>query len=142
MNTDQIKAEVFMRTLFKYLLVFLAGSIVYSCLEIAFRGFTHWTMFLAGGICFSILFPIFTKKNRPSIYNCLIGSGVITFVEFLFGCVFNLLLGWRIWDYSHFNLHLFGQICLPFTAIWFFLSLPIIWASRIIHSLLFTPKYP
>jgi len=31
------------------MLVFLTGCFVYSLLEIASRGFTHWTMTLTGG---------------------------------------------------------------------------------------------
>lgn len=29
---------------------------------------------------------------------------------------------WNVWDYSNMPFNLLGQICLPFTVIWFFLS--------------------
>ena len=31
-------------------------------------------------------------------------------------------LGLNIWDYSNMPLNLWGQICLPFSCLWFFLS--------------------
>ena len=50
--------------------------------------------------------------------KCLIGAGIITGVELVFGLVFNQALGMGVWDYSRVPLNLWGQICLPFTLIW------------------------
>ncbi len=120
-----------MRRIYEYGLALLFGGTVYSGLEILFRGFTHWTMFFAGGICFSILYHIFTGNKAISLWkSCLIGALVITGVEFAFGCVFNLALGWNVWDYSNYPLHLLGQVCLVYTLLWFLLSAPIYWIAR------------
>ena len=116
---------------FEYMFVFALGATVYSGLEILFRGFTHWTMFFAGGLSFVILYHIFTgSRSFPLWKGCLIGALVITGIEFLFGCVFNLALGWNVWDYSHYPLHFMGQVCLLYTLLWFVLSAPILWLSR------------
>ena len=119
-----------MASFLEYLQVFLFGAAVYSILEVLFRGFTHWTMFIAGGLCFSILYYAFTKFKFPLWKNCIIGAAVITIVEFVFGCVFNLALGWNVWDYSHYPLDFMGQVCLFYTLLWFLLSVPIIWLTR------------
>ena len=118
------------RTL-EYTLVFLLGATAYIGLEILFRGFTHWTMFFAGGLSFAVLYRIFTgNRSLPLWKSCLIGALVITGIEFLFGCIFNLALGWNVWDYSHYPFHLMGQVCLFYTLLWFVLSAPILWLSR------------
>ncbi len=36
----------------EYICVFLSGGIIYSFIEVAWRGYTHWSMTIAGGICF------------------------------------------------------------------------------------------
>ncbi len=120
-----------MRVFLEYSFVYIFGAVIYSCLEILFRGFTHWTMFFAGGLCYTLLYHIYTKNNHRSLWqNCLLGAIIITGVELVFGCFFNLVLGWKVWDYSHYPLHLWGQICLPYTLLWFFLSAPIQWLAK------------
>ncbi|MGI6734003.1 MAG: putative ABC transporter permease [Anaerovoracaceae bacterium] len=120
-----------MRRIFEYTIVFLLGATAYSMLEILFRGFTHWTMFIAGGLCFSVLYHVFNKNRSLSLLKCcLIGAAVITGIEFLFGLIFNLVLGWNVWDYSHYPLHFMGQICLAYTLLWFLLSAPIYWITK------------
>ena len=51
-----------------------------------------------------------------------IGSTIITVLEFITGCIVNLWLGWNVWDYSNLPLNLLGQICLPFSILWYFIS--------------------
>ena len=120
-----------MRQVFEYLTVFLLGASAYCILEILFRGFTHWTMFIAGGLCFTKLYHIFIgNRSLPLWIYCLIGALVITGIEFLCGCVFNLALGWNVWDYSRYPLHVMGQICQAYTLLWILLSAPILWIAK------------
>ena len=37
----------------------------------------------------------------------------------------NLALEWKVWDYSHTPLNLWGQICLPFSLLWFAVCIPV-----------------
>ena len=53
-----------------------------------------------------------------------IGSLIITVVEFLFGLLVNRVLHLHVWDYSALPLNIMGQICLPFSLIWFVLTIP------------------
>ena len=106
-------------------IVFLFGGVIYSLIEVAFRGFTHWSMTLTGGLCLLIMFRRFTSKpHEPLVMKCLFGAITITALEFAAGCIVNLWLGWGVWDYSGMMFNLFGQICLPFSVLWFFLSVP------------------
>ena len=40
-------------------------------------------------------------------------------------------MGWNVWDYSDMPLNLYGQICLPFTGLWFLLCIPAFGICRI-----------
>lgn len=105
--------------------VFLAGCFVYSFLEVASRGYTHWTMTLLGGVLLTILFEMFTRLKSTALWQkCLIGSLLITSAEFTVGVAVNIILDWNVWDYSDMPLNILGQICLPFSILWFFLCIP------------------
>lgn len=107
------------------LILFLFGGAIYSMIEVIFRGYTHWSMTLTGGLCLLILYRRFTARpHEPLLMKCLFGAIVITTLEFMAGCIVNLWLGWDVWDYSGLMFNLFGQICLPFSVIWFFITIP------------------
>jgi uncharacterized membrane protein len=117
-----------MQVIYENIQVFIIGAVLYSGAEILFRGFTHWTMFLAGGICFLLIYQVFTRKPQVSIWKkCLYGALIITVIEFIVGCLINLLLKWDVWDYSHYRFNILGQVCLLFTIIWYVLSFPMVW---------------
>ncbi len=114
--------------------LFLIGSIGYSLLEILWRGFTHWTMAVTGGFCFSALYFLNQRyESAPLWRKCLNGSLLITAAELVVGCIVNLGLHWQVWDYSKMPLNLWGQICLPYTGLWFLLSMPICFLTRFIR---------
>ena len=99
----------------------LCGGGLYVLLELLWRGFSHWTMFLLGGGCFALigllneLFP----WQMPLLLQGVIGAfGIVTPLEFVTGCVVNLGLGWGVWDYTDMPLNLLGQVCLPFALLW------------------------
>lgn len=111
-----------MRYFYNYILLYLIGGAIYCVIELLWRGRTHYSMFFAGGIVFSILVFIGAEmKNTPFLLKCLLGAAVITAVEFIFGYIFNIKYGMAVWDYSNMPLNISGQICLPFSALWFLL---------------------
>ena len=109
----------------KYLLLGTIGSIIYMSLEILWRGYTHWTMGILGGICFICLGLIneLLSWETPLVLQMLIGSTIITILEFITGCIVNLWLGWNVWDYSELPYNLLGQISLFSSIGWIGLSL-------------------
>lgn len=100
------------------------GGLLYVMIELAFRGRTHWTMFIVGGLCFWMIGLIneIIPWEMPLWKQCIIGAVIVTTVEFLSGCIINLGLGWNVWDYSNMPLNFLGQICLPFSLLWVLLS--------------------
>lgn len=98
---------------------FLCGSFLYSLIEIASRGYTHWSMTLTGGICLAYIYYITNETGTNMLVKCLLGAMFITSAEFTVGCVVNLKMHWNVWDYSEMPANLMGQICIPYSAVWF-----------------------
>ena len=108
----------------KYIILFGLGGFGYGLIEVLWRGYSHPTMMVAGGICFTSFYLINKKLGKlPLLYRCITAALTVTAVELIFGSVFNLILKMNVWDYSNIPLNLFGQICLLFTVLWGFLSL-------------------
>ena len=104
-------------------IVFATGAAGYSLLEILWRGFTHWTMAIAGGLCFCIIYFLQDRCRKDCQFiKCCKGMLVITGVEFLIGYIVNIKLCWNVWDYSDRFAHIKGQICPLFMRLWFGLS--------------------
>lgn len=105
--------------------VFALGGCAYYLLEIAYRGRSHYSMFLCGGICLCGLYMIHRIcRHNFAIYRWILGAMLITVVEFWCGVIVNLIFDLGVWDYSHIPYNLLGQICLPFCVLWFFLCIP------------------
>ncbi len=107
------------------LLLFLTGGCLYISFEILWRGYSHWTMFVVGGICFVLIGYLNEHRytwQMPLFWQALTSAVIITIVEFLTGCIVNLWLKWNIWDYSGLPFNLYGQICLYYFLLWIPLS--------------------
>lgn len=111
-----------MRAFFNYLIAALAGGFGYCLIEIIWRGRTHYSMFFAGAIVLSTFYYISKNYELPLWKECLAGMLIITGIELVFGIVFNIILKEHVWDYSNMPLNFLGQICVPFSVLWFFLS--------------------
>ena len=108
----------------KYIIIFGLGAFIYGAVEVIVRGYTHWTMALTGGAVMALFMLINRSRDVNILLRCLLGSLVITSLEFAVGAVVNLGLGWDVWDYSEKPFNIMGQICPLFTLGWFALSLP------------------
>jgi uncharacterized membrane protein len=103
-------------------IIFLLGAFGYGLIETVWRGYSHWTMMIAGGISFTV-FALISRCGIPLLYKCIFGSFTVTVIELCFGSVFNLGLGLHVWDYSNLPFNLFGQVCLLYSVLWGWLSL-------------------
>lgn len=113
-----------MKKIKKYAIFFVIGGAGYALIELIWRGRTHWSMVLAGGICFVIFSLIAEKfKGKPLFFKAILASLAVTAVELIFGIVFNILLGMQVWDYSRVPFNFLGQICLLFSLIWAVLAM-------------------
>lgn len=103
----------------------LIGGVIYLIIELLWRGRTHWTMGVVGGLCFILLGmnqKLFTT-NTPLLLQAMIGTLFVTAVELLSGIILNIWLGLDIWDYSMLPFNILGQISLQYILLWLPLSL-------------------
>lgn len=109
----------------KAAILFLIGAAAYALIEVAFRGYTHWTMAVLGGILFLLLGGLneWIPWEMPLVLQCVIGAVIVTVAEFLAGLILNVWLGLGIWDYSDVPGNILGQICPQFIFAWLGLSL-------------------
>lgn len=117
-----------MKKFFKHVFLFTVFGSLYCLIEILFRGYTHPAMFYIGGIC-GVLIGLLNEViewTTPLPYQMLVGGGIVTSIELATGCILNLRLGLNIWDYTNIPGNILGQICLPFSIAWCFLSLIVI----------------
>lgn len=108
--------------IWKLSVLFYLGGMCYGALELLWRGFTHWSMFVLGGICFVLLGNL--KRLRPGsplAVRAVEGALLITVLEL--GCGLLVNRTFRVWDYRQLPLNFLGQICLPFSLLWVPVSL-------------------
>jgi len=113
-----------MRHLVKYFFLFCLGGGLYYGIECLFRGFSHPSMYVLGGLCFVICggFNEFLPARVTLPAQMFLCALVITTLELVFGYILNIRMGLHIWDYSGHFMNFRGQICLLFSVIWFFLG--------------------
>lgn len=108
------------KILLKYLFLLCVGGSIYYLVEVFYRGYSHYTMFAVGGICFVLIGLLNEGMSWDLCIEKQVGLGLasVLIVEFVSGCILNLWLGLGIWDYSDLPFNLLGQICLPFALLW------------------------
>lgn len=117
----------------RFIILFAIGGIGYCTLEILWRGYTHWTMLILGGVCFYLLFYVFHYMENTNVFTkAIIGGSIITAAEFLTGCIVNIALKWDVWNYASAPYNLLGQICLPYYVLWILLCIPISFLDKLI----------
>lgn len=133
-----------MRSAAKAVVLLLVGGLIYYGIEVAWRGYSHWTMALVGGICFVLVGGIneFIPWEMPLALQGLIGAGIVTAVELIAGLILNVWLGLAIWDYSNLPLNFMGQICLPFSLLWVLLSVVVVVLDDWLRYWLFGEERP
>ncbi len=122
--------------LMKTLHLGIIGGSLYLLVELIWRGHTHWTMGLLGGICFTV-FGCLTLIKIPLYMKALVGTLLVTFLELCAGFILNIWLKLSIWDYSGLPYNFYGQICVPYALLWLPLSIVGIILYPRLHSWLF-----
>ena len=112
--------------IWKNCLLFYTGGPVYLSLELLYRGRSHGSMFLAGGLCFLLIGHMNRVEPKlPLPLRALVGALIVTTVELGTGMVFNRQ--YQVWDYRDQPGNFMGQICPMFSVLWIPLSLAAAW---------------
>ena len=103
--------------------LFLSCGFIYCMIEILFRGWSHWSMFVLTG--FLGVFCIDSINNVLSfdcdyIVQIIISTILCTIGEGISGIILNVWLQLNVWDYSKmtFGTFFFGQCNVLFCFAW------------------------
>lgn len=142
MKNDTIKKVI--KIVLKLIILFIIGGTIYVSLELLFRGRSHISMFILGGLCFVLIGGInnYISWEMPLILQMIIGAVVITTLEFITGYIVNIRLGLNVWDYSNQPFNIMGQICLLFSFLWLLISLIAIVLDDYLRYWIFKEKKP
>lgn len=80
-----------MRRVSEYLFLWAVGGCLYYSFELLFRGFSHWSMFVLGGVCF-VFFQVQARMLRwqdPLWRQVLRCAVFVTALEFITGIIVN-----------------------------------------------------
>ena len=133
-----------MNQLQAYVIMFLTGGFLYCGIEILYRGYSHISMLIAGGVCFLMVGVVESILGPAAsiISQMLWCSIMITTVELITGIIVNKHLHLNVWDYSGEQYNFKGQICLLYTNMWFLLSCPMIFLHDYMKYLLLGIQIP
>lgn len=133
-----------LNTILKYLVLFLIGGITYYFIEIAYRGYSHFSMIIVGGLCFILIGSIneFSNKEIPLLLQMFISVILINIVELISGIIINRILLLNVWDYSQLRFNFLGQISLNSSIAWFFLSLIAIYVDDLLRYKIYKEEMP
>lgn len=113
--------------------LFIIGGMLYTLIELLFRGYSHISMFILGGIDFVIIGTMNEYSTQKNIFTqSLLGAMIITLSELITGYIVNIKLGLNVWDYSNLPLNFAGQICLYYSLLW----IPVSFAAVLVDDLL------
>ena len=128
----------------KYFTLFLIGGITYYFIEIAYRGYSHVSMVIVGGLCFILIGSIneFSNKDIPLLLQMLISVLLVDIVELISGIIINRILLLNVWDYSGLRFNFLGQISLNSSIAWFFLSLLAIYVDDLLRYIIYKEEKP
>ena len=107
---------------FKKCILFYLGGGVYMTLEFLWRGRSHYSMFLLGGLCFLLIGKLSKLLHKVSLsLQLLVSAVMITSLELLTGLLVNR--NYAVWDYRSVPYNFLGHICLSFSLLWIPVSL-------------------
>ena len=101
----------------KHTILFYIGGMAYMFLEFTWRGRSHGTMFILGGLCFLVLGQLarwLPVKNAA--VKGITGAAAVTALELAAGLAVNR--DYAIWVYRQVPFQFQGQICLPYSLLW------------------------
>lgn len=131
----------------KKFISFLFGGTLYFCVEIMTRGYSHYSMFICGGLSFIFVGMagkfILEKSTCPEMAIAsimLVGSLIITTMELVTGVIVNIIFDMRVWDYSDMYCNVLGQICPLFSGFWAMISLPCVYLDSMMRKYIFGEK--
>ena len=123
----------------KCVFMFIFGFMGYVTIEVIFRNVSYPLMGLCGGLVFVLIDKINDEISWDTdiLIQGIMGSALITFLEFIIGEMSLRGLIQPMWDYSDMPFNYKGIVCLPFSLIWVGLSIVAIVVADFINYYIF-----
>ena len=88
------KLKLLSMIIFKYLVLFVVDGSVYVFIEMLFRGYSHISMFILGGICGILIGGLNNWYNwdMPIVKQMIYSGIIITCLEYITGYIVNIKL--------------------------------------------------
>lgn len=132
------------KSLAEYVFLFWFGGSVYIEIELLYRSYTHWSMFVLAG--FVYITVGWMNEHIFDWYDDMIKQvGVATIYATACEYACGLILrhfGLVVWDYSNMPLNISGLICVPFMGVWAVLMIVAIVADELIKYYFFSGLRP
>lgn len=131
-----------LKEIYKFIILFIIGAVLYMGIEIGFRGYTFYLMGLCGAFAFVTIGYTneFIEWECPIWIQGIFSGLVITGYELIFGLLFNQ--DYNMWSYLDLPYNYQGQICLLFSIIWCFLGTFAIWFDDWLRWKFFNEEKP
>ena len=133
-----------MISIYKFFISWFTGGVLYFAMEIMMRGYSHFSMFICGGLCFVLVgitgnevLATFDSVVVAILGIMILGTIIISSLEFITGVIVNVILGLQVWDYSNLEYNLLGQICPMFSGIWCLISLPCVYIDSLMRKYIY-----
>ena len=123
-------------------MIMALGGGAYVLVELLWRGRSHISMFLLGGLCFWIIGRMDRQQPIPVAGQACLGACVITALELITGLIVNRWLGLQVWDYSGLPGNVMGQICLYYFVLWIPLAAAAVFLEDLVRWILFGTPFP
>ncbi len=121
-----------------FLYIYAMGAIGYSFIEIIWRGYTHWSMGILGGVCLITMYLLNIYFEGMNIFlKALLAAVTITIFELLTGIIVNVIFNMQVWDYSQMKFNVLGQISLLYSFLWYLLCIPSLILCKILKHRIF-----
>ena len=124
------------------LLIMALGGGAYVLIELIWRGRSHISMFLLGGLCFWLIGRLDRNRTIAVAGQACMGACLVTGLELVTGLIVNRWLGLQVWDYSGLPGNLMGQICPYYSLLWIPLSAAAVFLEDGVRWLLFGTQLP
>ena len=102
MRNSLSKKNIYLKNISEYLVLWAVGGCIYYGIEVLFRGFSHISMFMLGGLCMQF----FTWQGRLTEWQDALPRQItrctifVVSMEFITGIIVNKWYHLAVWDYS------------------------------------------
>lgn len=128
----------------EYLFLFWTGGSVYIEIELLYRGYTHWSMFVLAGFVFitvGLMNELLFDWHDRFVKQVTLGTIWATFCEYICGLILRYY-GVVVWDYTDMPFNIDGLICPQFMIAWFGLVIVAIVVDDLIKFCFFNGQRP